>query len=210
MKSIQVPFVETTNFDKESTVFFSRIPSHSIQEVAWEEFPYLPFVKFKIAYSTDAVLLEYNVVEKDVLTRYKNINDPVYKDSCVEFFISFDHKHYYNFEFNSIGTALVGYGTSDKESRLRLPEELIKKIEVIPVARQENSEGNNEWTLQLKIPFELFLQDTIDSLKGTKAWANFYKCGDDLPEPHFVSWSRICAEEPNFHLPEYFGEIEFV
>lgn len=210
MKSITVPFIETADFGKESTVFLSQISSHSIQEISWKEFPYLPHVEFKIAHSPNAILLEYKVAEKDVLTRYENTNDPVYKDSCVEFFISFDKKHYYNFEFNSIGTALVAYGTSDRESRLRLPEDLIKKIEVFPVASQENSEGDKEWALQLKIPFELFFKDEIRELKGVKASANFYKCGDDLLEPHFVSWNRISVAEPNFHVPECFGEIEFV
>ena len=52
--------------------------------------------------------------------------------------------------------------------------------------------------------------ESIESLKGVCATANFYKCGDDLPEPHFVSWNKIEAPTPNFHLPKYFGEIEFI
>lgn len=210
MKSILIPLVQDVEFGESSTAFISQLASHRIQEVSWEEFPYLPHVEFKIAHSKDAILLEYKVAEKDVVIHYKKTNDPVYKDSCVEFFISFDQKHYYNFEFNSIGTALVAYGSSDRENRPNLSEKLIDKIEIFSKIGERNSKGDTDWTLQLKIPFELFLNDNIDSLKGKKAWANFYKCGDDLPEPHFVSWNRINAAEPNFHLPEYFGEIEFV
>ena len=36
---------------------------------------------------------------------------------------------------------------------------------------------------------------------------NFYKCADETMNPHFVSWSPIDLPEPNFHCPEFFGEI---
>ena len=35
------------------------------------------------------------------------------------------------------------------------------------------------------------------------------KCGDDTAVPHFLSWNPIGAPRPNFHTPEYFGEIHF-
>jgi hypothetical protein len=46
-------------------------------------------------------------------------------------------------------------------------------------------------------------------MKGKKCRANFYKCGDDLPEPHFLAWNMINTEEPDFHRPEFFGTLEF-
>jgi hypothetical protein len=46
-------------------------------------------------------------------------------------------------------------------------------------------------------------------LKGKTCRANFYKCGDDLPEPHFLSWNNIIADKPDFHLPQYFGTLTF-
>ena len=39
--------------------------------------------------------------------------------------------------------------------------------------------------------------------------ANFYKCGDKTAHIHFVSWSPIGCEKPDFHRPEYFGTLEF-
>ena len=42
---------------------------------------------------------------------------------------------------------------------------------------------------------------------GTTLRANVYKCGDDLPVPHFISWSPIHTPEPSFHQPTFFGEI---
>ncbi|HEX8038127.1 MAG TPA: carbohydrate-binding family 9-like protein [Chryseosolibacter sp.] len=39
---------------------------------------------------------------------------------------------------------------------------------------------------------------------------DFYKCGDNLPEPHFITWNDVKAPKPDFHLPEFFGRINFL
>jgi hypothetical protein len=39
--------------------------------------------------------------------------------------------------------------------------------------------------------------------------ANFYKCGDSTAVPHYLSWSHIATETPDFHRPEFFGELYF-
>ena len=39
--------------------------------------------------------------------------------------------------------------------------------------------------------------------------ANFYKCGDELQTPHFLSWNPIQIEQPDFHRPDFFGTLEF-
>ena len=39
--------------------------------------------------------------------------------------------------------------------------------------------------------------------------ANFYKCGDELQTPHFLSWNPIKIENPDFHRPDFFGTLEF-
>lgn len=210
MKTLVVPFINHKNNLDEVVQALAEQPKHFIDQVSWIEYPYLPKVAFSIAYTSQSILLQYEVSEKHLQAVYHETNDPVYKDSCVEFFVSFDEKNYYNFEFNSIGTALVGYGNSEKESRLRLPSELIANIEVVSVIEDRKEEEEQQWTLTLNIPFNILYNEDIESLKGIKATANFYKCGDDLPEPHFVSWNKIFTEEPNFHRPEYFGKIEFI
>ncbi|MDE6269894.1 MAG: hypothetical protein K2M12_03440, partial [Muribaculaceae bacterium] len=44
---------------------------------------------------------------------------------------------------------------------------------------------------------------------GKQLRANFYKCGDLLSTPHFLSWNRVDTPHPDFHRPEYFGAIKF-
>ena len=47
------------------------------------------------------------------------------------------------------------------------------------------------------------------SLKGKTLRANFYKCGDKLQQMHFLSWNPIDVPKPDFHRPDFFGEVTF-
>lgn len=70
-------------------------------------------------------------------------------------------------------------------------------------------DSNVAWTLTLIIPKDVFVYHQLASLHGQAGRANFYKCGDLLTDPHFTAWSNIRSPEPNFHLPEFFGAIQF-
>lgn len=166
---------------------------------------------FAIQNDENNIYLEFKVEESDVKARYKNFNEPVYEDSCVEFFVSFDGQNYYNLEFNCIGNILGAYG-SERNMRKALDDELLENIKTCPSLGFNKIEITNrrtEWTLSVTIPKETFCYDNIKSYSGLKAKGNFYKCGDKLIKPHFLSWNPIHSEQPDFHLPEYFGDLEF-
>jgi len=167
---------------------------------------------FNIAYTNAGILLKFTVIEENVLAKFNNTNDPVYKDSCVEFFIALNNEAtYYNFEFNCTGTCLAGFGSSLQE-RVLLPAEKIKKIKVISSFKSiifKEKEMIN-WELTLLIPNEIFHFHKIDTFNGQEAKVNFYKCGDDLPKPHYLCWNPIInTPQPDFHLPHYFGKAIF-
>ncbi|MDG5798929.1 carbohydrate-binding family 9-like protein [Marinilabiliaceae bacterium ANBcel2] len=208
---MNIPFCEWNLF-KEKADRSNFKSGEPISVLSWDGHGGDVAASFEAAHSNDSVLLVYNVFESDFLARFNNHNDPVYQDSCVEFFINFEEDSgYYNFEFNSLGTCLAAYG-SDRNSRERLSLELIDKIDsfsTIKTAQHEVFGKGVLWQLQLKIPVELFCNSQILSLAGKKGYANFYKCGDDLPKPHFYSWKKIGTPEPDFHQPDYFGDIEF-
>ncbi len=211
-KAIKVQLLEGSNpfilSDTDAAEKFERLAKYSITELNWKDYPYQPQVQFSIAYQHESIFLKYYVAEKDLKATYLKHNDPVYKDSCVEFFISFgdDHK-YYNFEFNSLGTCLAAYGKI-KPERDYLSEEVIGKI------KNKSSVGSHNglpyWELTVSLPREVFCYHNLASFKGVKGKANFYKCGDDLSEPHFLSWNRIETKMPDFHQPAFFGDIEFI
>ncbi|MCK4879544.1 MAG: hypothetical protein KAS82_02750 [Bacteroidales bacterium] len=57
---------------------------------------------------------------------------------------------------------------------------------------------------------EFFHFSTLDTLSGLDAHANFYKCGDKLKQPHFLSWKPVLCSTPDFHTPRYFGQLSFL
>lgn len=196
---------------KQVTVFeasniLDTLNKEEIAYLSWPSYPYKPSVSFAIAYAKDSLLLKYYVEEKSVRASASHINGEVYKDSCVEVFLSFDKEHYYNLEFNCLGVALVAYGKS-RAGREFLSKEVIKNIQY--QTSSYNKEHSIAWELTLVVPFAVFVHDDITSLKDKTISGNFYKCGDELPEPHFLSWSPIQAAEPDFHLPQFFGHISF-
>jgi hypothetical protein len=214
MKQLKVSFLPylSTTFLNLISDSLDAVSGHRIDIMPWQENEKVPQARFTIAYGEDSVFLKYYIHEKNPRAVYTSPNEPVYKDSCVEFFIAFEgESKYYNFEFNFLGNALVGYG-SDGKDRILLPIDVIKKIQAQTVIRLLHGLDSAvvNWELTIVIPFELFHYHKVSSLKGKKCSVNFSKCGDDLPDPHFLTWSNIQTEFPDFHVREFFGEIEFV
>jgi hypothetical protein len=210
MNILYVPYLASAGYNDITGLqeIFALYNGNVLLHEPWPLMGIKPAVQFNMAYGDDAVFLQFSVKEKYFKTTYRQTNQPVYKDSCVEFFIAFGNdKTYYNFEFNALGTATVGYGT--KNEREYLPAGLIDDIKVSTAYKETDDILPHQWELTLAIPFNLFCKHQVTTLKGAACRANFYKCGDDLPEPHFLCWNNIVAPEPDFHLPQYFGKLIF-
>ena len=122
-----------------------------------------------------------------------------------------DEINYYNFEFNCIGTIHLGWGPG-RHNRKFVDPTIINKIEVrSSLGNQVLAEksGKFKWEIMIRIPLECLAFTSLPTLKGLKTKGNFYKCGDETPEPHFVTWNPIKTENPDYHRPEYFGDIYF-
>ena len=188
-----------------------RVAFQPINVVNWESFPYSPEVSFRIAYTDKAILLHYKVKEGSVRGKYGVDNEPVYTDSCVEFFLSpAGDNIYYNFECNCVGTILLGGGApGNRDGATPEVMQLVDRWASLGRVPFEERVGEAEWEVALVIQFDTFYKHQITSLDGKTIRANFYKCGDELAVPHFLSWNPITAKRPNFHLPEFFGTVLF-
>lgn len=181
-----------------------------IDTVNWADYPYRPQALFRIAYTNTALLLNYRVNEATVRAEAAEDNGRVWEDSCVECFITPEGCNgYYNIECNCAGTVLVGNGV-DRHDRDKAPQQLLDKIERwSSLGRDAFSEKpiDEPWEVVLIVPFTTFFNDTVTSMEGKTVRANFYKCGDKLATPHFLSWNPIPVPQPDFHRPEAFGEL---
>lgn len=212
MKKLQVPYVSTQDTPAALALvstFLDLNKSESIEITPWKKYNYKPIVRFSIAHSGNSILIKYYVAEKDAKAVYTKVNEPVYRDSCVEFFIAFqDDESYYNFEFNNNGVCLAGYGKG-RENRKMLSAEIINQIKCLKMAPQPVQDQNYYWELCLVFPVTVFSYHQLTDISGKSFKGNFYKCGDDLAEPHFLVWNNIISKEPDFHLPEFFGTLTF-
>ncbi len=184
-----------------------------VEMVNWEDFAYKPDVSVQIAWNDEELFLQYKVTEQSVMAITSESNGPVWTDSCVEFFLSPEgNDDYYNLEMNCIGTVLLGFRKKG-EKPVHAEAALIERIRrVSSLGSSPFQEKLGEMSLQITaaIPWNVFFSHRIDFVSGTKMRGNFYKCGDHLSVPHFVSWTKIGTDKPNFHCPEFFGGLEFV
>ena len=192
--------------DQQLQEALNSVESHSIGCVNWQEFPYRPSVNFRLAHSDKAIAVLFEVCEDNVKAVAMEDNGPVWQDSCVEFFVmGADGKHYTNFEMNCIGTMLAARRTSRHDPVHFTSEQFvqIRRITSLPHEPVDLKASDQSWWAIEVIPFESFGYTE----KPASLRANLYKCGDKCDQPHFLSWSPIGLPKPDFHCPEFFGEI---
>jgi hypothetical protein len=184
----------------------------AINIASWDAYPAKPTVQFTIMHDDQNIHLHYTVNEPSIRAKATENNGKVWEDSCVEFFVMPENDgFFYNFEFNCIGTKLLAVGNS-RNNRTFATAEILDKIIVqssLNNAPFDEIMGEINWEISIKIPIACLFKHSIKSLKNKSFRANFYKCGDELTTPHFLSWSKIETPEPDFHTPSYFGEILF-
>ncbi len=217
MKIIDVPRLHNSSeippMEEVSLLLDRSGRGHELGEVNWESHPYKPEVRFNIAWGEREIYLKYYICESHVKAEKSRSNEMVCEDSCVEFFVAPESDGlYYNFEFNPIGTALMGSGHGRHDSSRSDPSLVSSIRRLTTMGREPFSEisGDIEWSLTVAIPLTLFFRHRVESLVGKSFRANFYKCGDNLTTPHYLTWNPVKSEKPDYHRPEFFGILNFI
>lgn len=181
---------------------------HHLTNSSWPSIRTDCLADFAIAHTGQQILIKFTVAHDYFRSIHRPINSEVHLDNCVEFFIAFDQSgNYYNIEFNCLGIGKVGYG-KQKLKRTLLKESVVQKINTW--TKSDVQEGVFNWVMTLLIPADVFVFHQIQNFEGLSAKANFYKCGDELPNPHFLCWNKISSPTPDFHRPDYFGQVQFM
>lgn len=184
----------------------------AIDTVNWPaEYPYCPDAAVRIVATQRGLVINYRVTERSVRAVAPADCGHVWEDSCVEFFSCPNPEDgiYYNLECNCAGTILLAAGR-DRNARTFAPKEVLDSIERwSSLGREcfEEREGEVTWQVVLVVPLSFYFQHDVTTLAGRTITANFYKCGDCLATPHFLSWNPISVPSPDFHRPEFFAEI---
>lgn len=210
-RHIEAPFIRNIERLRESEirlVMRDRLESHPIDCVNWPSFPYAPRASFRIAHSDEVLAIMFEVEEEHLLAANAEDNGSVWEDSCVEFFVKNPNgEGYFNFEMNCIGTLLAAFRRARNDADMFSAEKLaaVRRICSLEHKQLDKAEGGRWWAIEI-IPFSLLGLDSAPAALQ----ANFYKCGDKCRRMHFLSWSPIALEQPNFHCPEFFGRVELI
>ena len=210
MKTIDVPLVNFDSLDLDS-VMELQAARFDVDCVNWpKEWPYAPLCAGRIARTEGSLVVDFRVSGLDLRAQNTQDNGSQWEDSCVEFFVQDpDGSVYYNFEINALGKILACVGP-DRNNRSHRPAEEMEAIARFASVKklEGEKEGLQAWRVCVIIPFELIGIDPSNIPASVRA--NFYKCGDKTAHPHFVSWSPIDLPAPDFHRPDFFGELRFV
>jgi hypothetical protein len=178
---------------------------------------FMPYAQARMMYSRENLYLIFRVRDRYVRCLTAEINGPVWEDACIEFFFAPDTAQpgrYFNLEVNCLGIPLMHYNTvPDKEIRPLEPAD-IRKIEIansLPGLIDPELKEPVTWTVEYRIPIgmlEKYSRITCPE-PGVEWRANFYKIAENSSNPHYLTWSPVKSEVPNFHLPDYFGLLKF-
>lgn len=196
---------------------WSTIQFVEINESNNWEMSYCPLTKVKMCYDENNLYLLYHVKDKYVISTETKTNGEVWKDSCVEIFISpFESTAvpYFNLEINAGGTALMSLQRTPRVDIGYLSINEINQIKIahsLPTVITNEIISDTEWSIEAAIPFSLFEKYYgFENVQRDKKWrVNFYKCAENNSHPHWLSWNPIENPHPDFHKPDYFGIIEF-
>ena len=211
IKKISVSSVKASDICRvmdEANVDFVSVGNH-----CWgKEFPYKPKFEVRMAHNGSQLLVNYRVTEECVRAVAPHDDGNVWEDSCCEFFLSpSSDGTYYNIECNAAGTLLIGFGAG-RDDRKRAPQAVLDKVDRWSSMGRlpfDDMPGERTWQLCLAVPTDACFHHQLASFDGLHAKGNVYKCGDKLPHPHFMSLFPIDIEKPNFHRPDFFGEVVF-
>lgn len=213
MKSIQVPYISALNdieIEKAADLLDDEGKKDMIEVLNWPDlYNYKPITYFWIARSSDSFFIKYSVKGTMLKAIYSKDQQPVNEDSCVEFFCKIrGNEKYMNFEFNCIGTCKASKRKARNVDVTPFSKEelgMIKRYPSLGRRAFNEMEGMFEWELTVKIPMRI-MGINPENLPE-KIMGNFYKCADGTDSMHYVTWSYVNTEIPDFHRPELFGEL---
>lgn len=177
-----------------------------------------PVAEAKVLYDDLNLYVIFRVQDRFVRSITTDINGPVWKDSCVEFFFAPNSSlplQYFNLETNCGGTPLMSFRENPEADLARLPDEEIQMIEMahsLPAVVDPELTEPTTWTLEYRMPLEVISKysSVTKPAPGVKWKANFFKIAEINSNPHYITWSEVKNKEVNFHQPQFFGQLEFL
>jgi len=186
---------------------FQKAPRAYINIYAWGE-DYMPEAYAQVILREgDGFYVRMYCKEDNPLAVNTNFNDPIYEDSCLEFFVSYmpeiSNQSFINTEMNANGAFLCYYVTKPGDYT-SITNKI--KAENIPIVVPLDTVVG-WWGVELYVKLEVIEDVYGTPFAGDYIRCNFYKCGDRTAVLHYGAWSEVKNATPNFHMPDYFADV---
>ena len=183
---------------------WSAVPAVELAHAPWLE-PCAVTARAQLCRDSEALWVRMEAEEFPIRAELTGKLDPVCNDSCLEFFLAPgpEDRRYFNFEWNPLGTLYLGFG-AERPTRVR---QVVKDPEAL--FRPHPFRTERGWGITFRVPLtflRLYMPEC--SFRGEAA-CNFYKCGDATETPHYLAWSPLTSETPDFHRRQDFGVLRF-
>lgn len=172
----------------------------------WDKNGYKPVCGCRMGWDKGGIHVYMYCLETEIRAEEKNFGDRVSYDSCMEVFMNPSPEksdEYFSYECNPCPniSLSIGTGRSDRRKFPAIPEGLAPQSTII---------SDYGWSIRYVITADFLKKEFgVELSSGKKAKANFLKCGDKTSYPHYGCWNPIGTEHPDFHVPQYFGNVEF-
>ena len=179
---------------------WEKVPAVELTHTGWLE-PCAITAQAKLCRDDNSLWVRMEAVESPIRATLTGKLDQVCDDSCLEFFVNpcpEAQDKYVNFEINPRGTMHIGVGAERNDRRVlaEMPADM-----GLSLAKREN----DWWAVRYRVTNRL-IEELTGHAPEKKMRANFYKCDESI-HPHFGSWNPIVHFQPDFHRPEWFGDL---
>lgn len=195
-------------------------PWAAAQPLAIDQFPWYERGRqqpttVRLLYDAECIYLQFLCEDAHISAEVRELNGSVCRDSCVEFFACTDPaaSDYFNLEINCCGAMLMGFGAA-RTKRRPIPADQAAGVRIatsVPGPAKQESDNDDGWWVVAAVPFGVLSEFTGRTVRPTAddLWrANFYRCGGES-DPQYACWNPIDLPHPDFHRPEFFGELLF-
>lgn len=190
IKKVQAPVTEES---------FKFAEVASINHIQWPDFGAPYQVSARILHTDDALYVNMETDEWPLTALHTGLDGDVCEDSCMEFFFApdADDNRYFNFEVNPLGALCLGIGKDRYDRLAPVVDEGMFEIKSII--------QKGKWQLFYKIPYS-FIKEYFAKIDN-EMMGNMYKCGDNTQKEHYITWSPVGTEEPDYHQSGFFGKF---
>ncbi len=168
----------------------------------------------KLLWDDDNLYVGYDCQDTEITAVLDTHDDPVYRDDCVEIFISPDEQRvgfYYGLEMNCRAVLFDYFKISNGPIIKKLDMRQVKLATDLRGTLNVAGDEDEGWSLEVAIPFENFtdMVGNVPPKPGALWRINLNRLDGVQPHRELSMWSPSGTEKPNFHVPERFGVMVF-